>query len=85
MMVSKSGRKVQARALEKRRKIMEFLKHHGPSSPGEIARVLGMAPRTVTHHLRALMMAGLVRRVVMFNDLRKHYYVIIETNEEETI
>lgn len=34
-----------------------------PAHPGDVARSLGLAPSTISHHLRILEQAGLVRHV----------------------
>lgn len=47
--------------------------HHDDVSPQELARRLGIAPNLLTHHVRVLEAAGIVRRVVSEGDRRRTY------------
>jgi protein-tyrosine-phosphatase/DNA-binding transcriptional ArsR family regulator len=52
--------------------VVEVL-HHDDVSPQELARRLGIAPNLLSHHVRVLEAAGIVRRVVSEGDRRRSY------------
>jgi protein-tyrosine-phosphatase/DNA-binding transcriptional ArsR family regulator len=55
-----------------RRAVVDLV-HHSDRSPDDLARRLGVTPNLLTHHLRILEGAGIVRRVVSEGDRRRSY------------
>lgn len=55
-----------------RLKILRYLAEQ-PQSPTQLARLLGLRVPTVTHHLKALRLAGLVRLTLGEDAVTKHY------------